>query len=541
MAGQADGAPGADARAFDPLGIEVVQHLFAAAADEMGVALQRSAFSANIKERLDFSCAVFDGDGENVAQAAHLPVHLGATPLSVAAVLDALELGPGDVAFHNDPFTGGTHLPDITAVAPVFAPGDGPGARPRFHVVSRAHHADVGGAFPGSMAPMRDVHGEGLRLPPVRIVRAGTPDPELLAVFLANVRVPSERRADLFAQVAAARVGERRLLGLMAEWGADGLSERARDLVLWTERLAAASRAELADGTYAFEDVLEGGPDGRGDLLPVRLTLEVEGGRLRFDFTGSAPQSTDGAPVNTTRAVAISAVAYGLRLLLPRDTPTNAGLMRGVEVVTRPGTVVDASYPAPVAAGNVEASQRLVDVVLGALGQAVPDRMPAASAGTMTNLSFGGQRAGGDAFTHYETHGGGAGAGPTRVGAHAVQTHMTNTRNTPVEALETSFPVRVVSQTVRRGSGGAGARPGGDGLVRRLRFLVDTRVALMAERFRRAPWGASGGADGARGEASVRAPGADADEPLPGKATLNLPAGSELEVRTPGGGGHGSA
>ncbi|MEM9382391.1 MAG: hydantoinase B/oxoprolinase family protein [Planctomycetota bacterium] len=522
----------------DPLRVEVFHHLFASAAEEMGVALQRSAFSVNIKERLDFSCAIFGGDGDLIAQAAHLPVHLGATPLSVEAVLASHDLGPGDIAFQNDPFDGGTHLPDITAVAPVFDP-DGPSDRPLFYCVSRAHHADVGGAVPGSMAPARDVHGEGLRIPPVRIVRAGEVEPDLLALFLANVRVPDERRADLLAQVAASRAGETRLRALMREHGADELRRRGGDLVSWTDALSARRIAELPEGSWSFEDFLEGGPDGLGDLLPVRVRVDCADGRLRFDFTGSAPQASDGAPVNTTRAVAVSAVLYVVRLLLPPGTPTNAGVLRHVDVVTEPGTVVDARYPAPVAAGNVETSQRLVDVLLGALERMLPGRIPAMSAGTMNNLSFGGARADGTSFTHYETHGGGAGAGESRAGAHAVQTHMTNTRNTPVEALESEMPVRVVAQTVRRGTGGAGERAGGDGIRRRLRFLTDVRLSWMGERQRRSPQGASGGGPGAVGEALVRRAGDGTDEPLTPKAAVDLDAGSEVEVRTPGGGGHG--
>ncbi len=529
---------------IDPLRVEVFHHLFAAAAEEMGVALQRSAFSVNIKERLDFSCAIFASDGRAVAQAAHLPVHLGATPLSVEAVIATHDLRPGDIAFQNDPFGGGTHLPDITSVAPVFAPGaSGAEDRPAFYCVSRAHHADVGGAFPGSMAPARDVHGEGLRLPPVRMVRGGEMDEDLLRVFLANMRVPGERRADLFAQIAASHAGQARLLALMAEHGAEELAARGRDLIRWTADLTARRIAELPEGSWSFEDVLEGGADGTAALLPVRLTVTCRRSRLTFDFRDSAPQALDGSPVNTTRAVAVSAVVYGIRLLMPDGTPTNAGLLEGVEVLTRPGTVVDATYPAPVAAGNVETSQRLVDVILGAFGGMLPGEVPAASAGTMNNLSFGGARLGeeGGSFTHYETHGGGAGAGPRLGGAHAVQTHMTNTRNTPVEALENELPVRVLRQTVRRGTGGAGARQGGDGLVRRLGFLTDVRLSWLAERQRRGPFGVGGGADGAPGEAWVRRPGTGSDERLTPKAALDLPAGAEVEIRTPGGGGHGEA
>ncbi|QDV06559.1 Acetophenone carboxylase delta subunit [Planctomycetes bacterium Poly30] len=526
---------------FDPLKVEVFHHLFAAAAEEMGVSLQRSAFSVNIKERLDFSCAIFTADGAMAAQAAHLPVHLGATPLSVAAAIARHRLAPGDVVFLNDPFDGGTHLPDITSVEGVFDPdamNAGEDPEPLFYCVSRAHHADVGGAFPGSMAPARDVHGEGLRMPPVKLVRRGTIDQDLLEMFLANVRVPAERRADLLAQLAASRAGVVRLRAMMREHGAAELTARARDLVAWTASLTKDRIASLKPGTWRFEDVLEGGADGRGELLPLRLALLSDGERLVFDFRDSAAQAMDGAPVNTTRAVTVSAVFYCLRLLLPEGTPTNAGILERVEILTTPGTVVDAAYPAAVAAGNVETSQRLVDVILGAMARMLPLDVPAASAGTMNNLSFGGTTASGRSFTHYETHGGGAGAGPRFAGAHAVQTHMTNTRNTPIEALETEMPVRVLSQTVRRDSGGKGARAGGDGIVRRLRFLVDVRLAWMGERQRQAPYGLQGGQRGSLGTASVQPPGEPA-RTLDPKAALDLPAGAEFEVRTPGGGGHG--
>lgn len=529
-------------RSFDPLQVEVFHHLFAAAAEEMGVSLQRSAFSVNIKERLDFSCAIFTGEGVMAAQAAHLPVHLGATPMSVEAALARHRLGPGDVVFLNDPFEGGTHLPDITSVEAVFDPAlpkDDPG-EPLFYCVSRAHHADVGGAFPGSMAPARDVHGEGLRLPPIRLVRGGVIDEDLLAVFLSNVRVPEERRADLLAQLAASRAGVNRLEGMVAEHGGAQLRSRADDLVAWTASLIKERVRRLKPGTWRFEDVLEGGADGRGELLPIRVAIQAEGERVVFDFTESAPQALDGSPVNTTRAVTVSAVFYALRLLLPPGTPTNAGVLDGVEILTTKGTVVDAAYPAPVAAGNVETSQRLVDVILGGLAQMLPELMPAASAGTMNNLSFGGIRPSGEAFTHYETHGGGAGAGPTRPGAHGVQTHMTNTRNTPIEALEAEMPVRVLKQTLRRGSGGGGARLGGDGIQRRLRFLTAVRLAWMGERQRRAPYGLKGGQKGALGAAFVKFPTGD-EETLDPKAALDLAAGSEFEVRSPGGGGHGES
>ncbi len=520
--------------------LEVFHHLLAAVAEEMGAALQRSAFSPNIKERRDFSCALFDGTGRLVAQAAHVPVHLGSAPLSIEAVLRAVTLAPGDVVLHNDPYTGGTHLPDITAVTPVFLPGR---ERPSFLVANRAHHADVGGAFPGSMAPARDVHGEGLRIPAVHLVRGGSVDERLLALLLANVRAPEERRADLLAQWSSNLVGVRRLEALAAEQGAETLERAAEALCAWTDRLMGQLLATLPRGTFRCEDWLEA-PDpahaGSARSAPpalarVHAVLHNDGERLTIDLTDCAPQST--APVNTTRAVAVSAALYVLRLLLPPGTPTNDGVLRRVEVRTRPGTVADASYPAPVAAGNVETSQRLVDVLLGALAEALPARVPAASAGTMSNLTLGGADG---SFAYYETNAGGAGGGPTRAGAHAVQTHMTNTRTTPIEALEAELPVRVLAWTVRRGSGGAGARPGGDGILRRLRVLRDTRVGWIADRSERGPYGLAGGHSGAPGRGSIRAAGTAEDLPLPSRAALELPGGSEVQVETPGGGGHGT-
>lgn len=519
----------------DPLRLEVFHHLFAAVAEEMGVSLMRSAFSPNIKERRDFSCALFDASGRMIAQAAHLPVHLGSAPLSLAAAMEAVEMEPGDAVVLNDPFEGGTHLPDVTFVSPVFV---GRGGRPDYYCVNRAHHADVGGAFPGSMSPVADVHGEGLRIPPVKLVRGGEIDREWMRLLLANMRVPAEREADLLAQWAANRVGERRLLAMVAEHGPEEVRRRAGQLMDWTHALQRELVRGLPRGIFEFEDDLEDVGEG-GANARVRLRLRVGGrGRLTFDFRESDDQVR--GPVNTVRAVTLSAVFYVLRLFLPPGTPTNEGVLRGVEVLTRPGSIVDACYPAPVAAGNVETSQRLVDVLLGALAQLLPERVPAASAGTMSNLTFGTSEPGGaQSFAYYETVAGGAGAGPLGPGAHAVQTHMTNTRNTPIEALENQQPVRLLAYTVQRGSGGEGLHAGGDGVRRRLRFLRRVRIGWMAERQERGPWGLRGGGDGRAGAAFYRHATGRADRRLAGKASLELEAGGEVEVRTPGGGGYG--
>jgi N-methylhydantoinase B len=523
-------------RSPDPLRLEVFHHLFAAAAEEMGAALQRSAFSPNIKERRDFSCALFDRRGRMLSQAAHIPVHLGSLPLCVEACLEELELGPLDTAVLNDPYRGGTHLPDVTLVTPVYLPGR---RRPDFYCANRAHHADVGGASPGSMAPAADVHGEGLRIPPTRLVQGGRLDRGVLGLLLANMRVPREREGDLLAQWAANRLGARRLAALAAEHGLAELERRGRELLDWAEDLTGAFLGRLPRGRPScFEDVIEhpgSAGDGRARLSVV---LRVHQGRIAFDFRASDDQLENGA--NATRAVTLSAVFYVLRLFLPAYAPTNAGILRRAEVLTRPGSLADARYPAPVAAGNVETSQRLVDLLLGALAPLVPNSVPAASSGTMSNLTLGGTRADGTSYTYYETLAGGAGGSPAGPGAHALHTHMTNTRNTPIEAFEALYPVRVEACTVRRGSGGAGRRPGGDGLVKRLVFLGPTHVAWVADRQRQGPWGLAGGDRGAPGSARlVRRAGRT--DVLPCASAASAAPGDRIELATPGGGGHGPA
>ncbi len=521
--------------AEDSLYLEVFQHLFAAAAEEMGASLMRSSFSPNIQERRDFSCAIFDGDGRMLSQAAHIPIHLGSIPLCVRAALDSFRLEPGDVVVLNDPYRGGTHLPDVTLVTPIFLSRS---ARPEFLCANRAHHADIGGAWPGSMAPAYDVHGEGLIIPPTRLVRAGVVQRELFDLLLANMRVPREREGDLFAQLSANRIGAERLTALAKEQGLARLRRGGARLLDWTERLTRAEIARLPRRRARCEDVME------TTSGPVRVAVEIvrRGRDLEFDWRACDAQSA--APVNTPRAVALSAVFYALRLLLPAGTPTNDGVLRPARVLTRPGSVVDARYPAPVAAGNVETSQRLVDVLLGAMAQLVPERIPAASSGTMSNFSFGGVRTAdefrtGAAYTYYETIAGGAGAGPQGSGAHALHTHMTNTRNTPIEALETQFPARVLELSVRRGSGGPGRARGGDGILKRLRFLDRARVGWIADRAASGPWGLSGGGAGNVGGACVEHSDGRREALAP-QATIALDAGDEIRIATPGGGGFGA-
>jgi N-methylhydantoinase B len=435
--------------------LAVFDALFASIAEEMGAALERAATSTNIKERRDLSCAIFDDAGHLIAQAAHIPVHLGAMPLSVRAALERRPPRPGDVVLLNDPWCGGTHLPDLTAVAPAG----------RFLVANRAHHADVGGIAPGSLGLARDIHGEGLRIPPVRIVKEGVLDEDLLDLFCANVRAPRERREDLVAQVATLRRGIARLEEAAAREGTDRMVAAAGALRAAARDAARATVESLAPGVHRFDDALDGG-------LTIRVALEACGGRLVVDFEGTHAQVEE--PVNANLAVTRSAATYALALLLPEGTPLNQGVHDVLDVRAPEGTLVNARYPAAVAGGNVETSQRIVDVVLGALDRAAPGRIPAASQGTMNNLTVGAAGA-----TYYETIAGGAGAGPDAPGAAAIQTHMTNTRNTPIEALENEMPLRVRTLRVARGTGGAGRRAGGAGLVKEIEFTAAGIVHLL--------------------------------------------------------------
>ncbi len=514
-----------DSRALARL--EVFDHLLASVAEEMGAALARSAFSPNIKERRDFSCALFDSRGRMISQAAHIPIHLGSIPLCVEAAIRDVAMESGDSVILNDPYRGGTHLPDVTLVTPIFLPGR---TSADFYCANRAHHADVGGAHPGSMAPAFDLHGEGLCIPPTKLVRRGVLDREILALLLANMRVPREREGDLHAQTSANTIGSQRIRELAHEHGVRELVSRAAALREWTARLTREVIRSLPRRAATFEDVLE---DGERDVA-VRVRVERRGSKLVVDFRATDDQV--GAPINTPRAVAVSAVFYVLRLLLPEFTPTNDGVLDEVEILTRRGSLVDASYPSPVAAGNVETSQRLVDVLLGAFAKLVPDRIPAASAGTMSNLSFGGVRSNGAAFTYYETVAGGAGASAKGDGASGVHTHMTNTRNTPIEAFERAIPSRVLAYELRKGSGGRGRHVGGDGIEKRLLFLAPVRVGWVADRSRRGPWGL-GGEHGDPGGAEVRIGSSSSARRLSSKTSIGLPMGSEFRLRTPGGGG----
>ena len=520
----------------DPVELAIFRSAVHSIAEEMGAALRRTAISPNIKERRDYSCALFDAEARVIAMGDHMPVHLGSMPMSVEAAVAAIAFAPGDVAVLNDPYAGGTHLPDITMVLPVFLPG---AARPAFYVSTRAHHADVGGAFPGSMGPAREIFQEGLRIPPIRIVRAGVLDRETLDLLLLNVRTPREREGDLAAQIGACRVGERRILDLVAKYGAPRLVELCNELLDYSERLVRAQLRTLPSGVFTAEDWLD--DDGIDDAsIPIRVTLRPDPATasLSIDFAGSSPQVT--GSVNAVRAISLSACFYVLRCLLDQDAPATAGILRPLTLLTPAGSVVDARPPAPVAGGNVETSQRIVDVLLRALAQALPDRVPAASAGTMSNLTIGGiDPRTGAPFTYYETTAGGMGARPGLNGLPGVQTHMTNSLNTPLEALEYAYPFRIRRYSYRAGSGGTGKFRGGDGLIREIELLAPAQVTLLADRRKTRPWGLQGGTDGAPGRATVTRAATGQVTELPGKGTIHLAAGDILRIETPGGGGWG--
>jgi N-methylhydantoinase B len=520
--------------AFDPIELAVFKNALHSIAEEMGAALRRTSFSPNIKERRDYSTALFDETGQLIVMGEGMPVHLGSMPMSVRAVLQALTLDRDDVAMVNDPFAGGTHLPDITMVTPVHLRGM---KRPAFYVANRAHHADVGGAFAGSMGPAREIYQEGFRILPVKVVRRGGLNHDVMALLLNNVRTPQEREGDLTAQIGTCRLGARRLESLTARYGFGRVARNVTELLDYSERLIRAELARWPEGEFAAEDFLDDdGIAGKLVKIHVRIRLDPRRAGARVDFSGSSPQ-VPGA-VNAVYAITYSAAQYVFLCLLPAEAPRNAGLMRPVEVIAPLGTVVNARSPAAVAGGNVETSQRIVDVLLRALAQAVPQRIPAASSGTMNNLAVGGIDARAERpFAYYETVAGGMGARPGLDGISGVHTHMTNSRNTPVEALEYAVPLRVRRYSLRPGSGGAGKFRGGDGIIREIEFLSPAEVSVLADRRRISPYGLAGGAPGALGRTQIYADGAWKD--LPGKCNLHVEAGAVLRIETPGGGGWG--
>lgn len=506
---------------IDPIALGVFESRVGAICDTMGAVLRRAAFSPNIRDRLDYSCALFLADGRLLAQATHIPVHLGSMAWAMRDLVGAHDWQPGSRLILNDPYAGGTHLPDVTVIAPVFVDDTLAG-----FVANRAHHADIGSATPGSMPLSRALDEEGVLIEPAWLYRDGRRNDELLDSICQRMRDPVLAEGDFQAQAAASADGERALAALIDEFGLARFAALGEALNDYATRLAAAALREIPEGCWRAEDSMD--DDGAGGPGPaIRVALERDGERLIVDFSGTDEQVPGN--LNCPLSVTAAAVWYVLRCLLPAHTPNCAGALRALDLRAPEGCLVHARSPAATAAGNVETSQRIVDVMLRALAEALPERIPAASQGTMNNLGLGSRR-----WSYYETLAGGCGASPSGPGRSHVHSHMTNTLNTPAEVLESHFPLRIKRYQVRRGSGGSGRHAGGDGLIREFEFLEATEVTLITERRVQAPWGLAGGQPGRPGRNLL-----DGRE-LPAKITLSAEPGQVLTIETPGGGGYGS-
>jgi N-methylhydantoinase B len=527
---QPEGTDGSGDAEIDPVTLEILRNRLEGIAEEMGEVLIRGAYSPNIKERQDCSTALFDAEGRMLAQAEHIPVHLGAMPAAVEAVL-AKEPEPGDVWALNDPFEGGTHLPDVTLVSPIAPAVDGRperGGEIVGYAVSRAHHADVGGSTPGSMpAGAREIYQEGVRLPGVRLVRDGDVVDDVLALLLANVRTPDERRADLRAQLAAHDRAVERLADLLDRTG-DVVYDAFDAVVRYSRDRMESELASIPDGVYTARDVLEGDGITADRDVPIEVTVTVEGATLDVDFAGTAEQVPGN--LNAPLSVATSAVYFVIRCLTDPEIPPNHGCYAPVSVSAPAGSLLNPTSPAAVVGGNVETSQRVTDVVFAALAEAVPERAPAQGQGTMNNLIVGSREG---EFTYYETIGGGAGGSPAADGIDGAQVGMTNTLNTPVEVVEAEYPLTVERYALRPDSGGDGEHRGGLGVERALTVERDATVSLLTERRRHRPQGVAGGGPGALGENLLDG------EPIAAKTTAEIESGTTIAIRTPGGGGHG--
>ncbi|BAI80247.1 N-methylhydantoinase B [Deferribacter desulfuricans SSM1] len=518
---------------LNPILLEVFKNRFISISEEMGVTLNRTAFSPNIKERRDFSCALFDENGDMIAQAAHIPVHLGSMPMSVKSAIENVNLKDGDMVILNDPYKGGTHLPDVTIVAPVFLGED----KPQFFVANRAHHADIGGMTAGSMPLSTSIFQEGLIIPPLKIVEKGEVVEPLMKFLLNNVRTPYEREGDFTAQIMANITGIKRIEELVNSYGLQMVKEYAKGMMDYSEKILKNRIKIIPDGVYKFEDFMD--DDGiEKEKIKIAVKLIVDNDKVVVDFTESDDQVK--GSINAVYSITLSAVLYVFRSLIKDDIPTNAGLLRPIKLKTRKGSIVDAKFPASVAGGNVETSQRIVDVLLGALSRALPNEIPAASQGTMNNITIGGiDEKSGQPFTYYETIGGGMGASSFANGESAVHSHMTNTLNTPIEALEFTYPMMVEEYSIRKNSGGQGKYRGGDGIIRQIRLLNDAEVTMLTERRIFSPYGLNGGEPGKCGANIVISNGEKRE--IPGKFNINLKKGDIIRIETPGGGGFGKS
>lgn len=512
--------------------LEIFNNILGSIAEEMGAVLIKAAYSPNIKERRDLSCAIFNEKGEMISQAAHIPVHLGSMSFAVRSVLEELYVDNNDILIVNDPYRGGTHLPDITIIAPYYS-----GGRPQYFLASRAHHADVGGLTPGSMPLSTSVNEEGVVIPPSKLYSKGRLNKKFFDKIINSTRDPQEREGDFKAQIGAVHLGLERLGSVIEKYTAGKIGEASDALVDYSERMMRATIKEIKDGSYSFTDYLDG--DGfNKNKIKIQVNIIIRNDSAFVDFTGTSPQVK--GCLNCPLSVTTSAVLYVFQCLAPRELPLNSGSLRPIHIITEKGSVVDALFPAAVAGGNVETSQRIVDVVFGALARVIPEKVPAASSGTMSNITMGGRITSEKRnFAYYETTAGGMGARYGLDGISAIQTHMTNTLNTPVESLERELPILMKSYSIRRGSGGKGKYSGGDGIIRSFQFLADTQVTLITERRKTSPYGIKGGVNGEKGINTLILNGVR--KRLPAKCTMDIKKGSIVELQTPGGGGWGKA
>ncbi len=509
---------------MDAIDLSIFSSRINAICEEMGVVLRRSAFSPNIMDRLDFSCAIFDADGELCAQAAHIPVHLGSMAYAMADIVGQIDWQPGDMVILNDPYKGGTHLPDVTVIAPLFNDS----CLCAF-VTNRAHHADIGAESPGSMPIASRLDDEGMIIEPTLLLKQGRLDEVLMSTLTNRTRQPRQSRGDFAAQISANRTGLARLQHLLESMNLQAFQDSLTELNDYAERLAITTLKTIPDGDYQATDYMD--DDGLGNVdIPVSAGIQIQAGQVTIDFTGTAAQVNGN--INCPLSVTAAAVYYVFRCLMPAYTPACQGSFRPISITAPDACLVNASYPAAVAAGNVETSTRIVDVLLAALADALPSRIPAASHGSMNNLAMGSAHAN-NSWDYYETIGGGMGASAAGPGLSAVQTHMTNTLNTPIEVLEKRYPLRIKRYAIRRASGGNGRYSGGDGIIREFEFLDNATLTLLTERRRHAPGGLMQGHAGMTGINQLNG------QELAAKVSVDVKAGDCLSIATPGGGGWG--
>ncbi|WP_455208777.1 hydantoinase B/oxoprolinase family protein [Kaarinaea lacus] len=513
---------------MSPIALSIFASRVEAVCDEMGAVLQRTAFSPNIKDRLDFSCAIFDAQGQLCAQAAHIPVHMGSMAYAMRDIVSQLAWRQGDMVILNDPFLGGTHLPDVTVIAPLFVDG----ALIAF-LANRAHHADIGSETPGSMPISRTLDEEGIVIPPTFLVRDSKIITDVMDRLVSKTSVPEQSYGDFAAQISANKTGLSNLGLLVTEMGLETFNTAIVELNDYADRLAVSALAQIPSGEYEFTDVMDSDGLGNEDI-PIKVKISVQDHHVTVDFAGSAVQTSGN--INCPLSVAAAAVYYVFSCLMPPYTPVCQGRFRNIEIFAPHGSLVNAMRPAAVAAGNVETSTRVVDVVMGALAQAISRQIPAASHGSMNNIAMGARLSVPGVtrpWDYYETIGGGMGAGSVANGVDAVQTHMTNTRNTPIEVLETLYPLRITRYSIRDESGGVGLHHGGNGIVREFEFLEPATLTLLTERRKHQPWGLNGGAAGKSGSNQLNS------QSLPAKKNLSVRPGDRLTIETAGGGGWG--